>query len=207
MTFLIGFIGSGITIYWHFKMNYPHLQSMHSWFGILTWLMICFYISYIIYVYDNNQDLNERQRTDMVFAVRLFGIATLIIAGTTCLLGLNQLLSMTNIVTKNSTTLESSEIESLMMINNSSSIELNAATKLRSQANLLANSIAMFMILYIIIMMYIIVRLRYKPRGNVRRQRMERQIRQTIERAMLTIDPEDETRSNNNSPPLFSPPT
>ena len=180
---------------------------MHSWFGILTWLMICFYISYIIYVYDNNQDLNERQRTDMVFAVRLFGIATLIIAGTTCLLGLNQLLSMTNIVTKNSTTLESSEIESLMMINNSSSIELNAATKLRSQANLLANSIAMFMILYIIIMMYIIVRLRYKPRGNVRRQRMERQIRQTIERAMLTIDPEDETRSNNNSPPLFSSPT
>lgn len=182
-----------ITIYWHMNVKLPHLQSLHSWLGILTLIMLIFYFCYILYVYDN-QDITEQQRLDLVFTVRLFGLATLIIAGTTCLIGLNQIISMKIPLTTTTTTTSNSTSVTTKKQPPRYAIEKNYTTYFkeetyRSETILIANIMAILIIVYITIMMYMIIKFRQKPlTGNIFRQQMERQLRETIEHTMFTID-------------------
>ncbi|KAH9423192.1 hypothetical protein DERP_003469 [Dermatophagoides pteronyssinus] len=191
--FSLDIIGLMITIYWHMNVKLPHLQSLHSWLGILTLIMLIFYFCYILYVYDN-QDITEQQRLDLVFTVRLFGLATLIIAGTTCLIGLNQIISMKIPLTTTTTTTSNSTSVTTKKQPPRYAIEKNYTTYFkeetyRSETILIANIMAILIIVYITIMMYMIIKFRQKPlTGNIFRQQMERQLRETIEHTMFTID-------------------
>ncbi|OTF72849.1 hypothetical protein BLA29_004809 [Euroglyphus maynei] len=143
----------------------------------MTWLFLLTYLIYGFNVYVSNVN-DDRHRVRMVHYLRMIGIATLLMAGATCLLGISQnfivhsMIKFTPIDKQNAT--ESIDDQTIF------------------QANLIGNTIGMFLLCYILSMIYLMARMRYEPWSMRKREQIEKQLRATIEKAMAKLEAEED---------------
>ncbi|KAH9423341.1 hypothetical protein DERP_003620, partial [Dermatophagoides pteronyssinus] len=182
----MGCIGSIITFYWHSENEYVHFYSLHSWLGIITWIFLITYFFYGFNVYITNID-DDRRRVRMIQHLRFIGIATLLMAGATCLLGISQNLIVRSMMKTPPPPISpegSSIIPPAATTNNETSIDDQSIF----QANLIGNTIGMFLFCYILSMIYLMARMRYEPWSMRKREQIEKQLRATVEKAMARLE-------------------
>ncbi|KAJ6216048.1 hypothetical protein RDWZM_010548 [Blomia tropicalis] len=83
------FLGSLSVLYFHHEAKIPHFYSLHSWLGILTWTLFLGQFSggFIAFMYPG---ASYSIRSMMMPFHRFAGVATFVLASATCLTGLNE---------------------------------------------------------------------------------------------------------------------
>ena len=170
-----------------------HLQTMHSWFGLITILIFTLYCIGNFYLFfkqiplqtNKNNFLRPKKRqkflkklNQLLLLVRLLGLGCLIMAMITSILGLNQYEDFYNGFQKSSSSL--------------SDIEYNTSNP--SSPKLLTNIVAIFLIIYCGFMSYLIARQRYRSSESIE---FEQQVEQAVERAMKKMDAKGAFKSKN----------
>ncbi|XP_075590568.1 uncharacterized protein LOC124490909 isoform X2 [Dermatophagoides farinae] len=170
-TLVLQLTGTFITIYWHAKKEKSHMQSMHSWFGLMTIILFLTYLAGNIYLYSRHEPKkeNERQKflnriSKSIFYVRMIGLGCLVMASITCLLGLNQFEDIFNGIP--------SDLE-------------HSTTGNPSSPRLLTNIASIFLIIYVGFMAYLIARQRYRSSETIE---FEKQVQMAVDNAMQQMD-------------------
>nr|XP_027194472.1 uncharacterized protein LOC113789174 [Dermatophagoides pteronyssinus] len=194
ITILTLLLISFIIIYkWHIMKRKIHLQTMHSWFGLITILIFTLYCIGNFYLFfkqiplqtNKNNFLRPKKRqkflkklNQLLLLVRLLGLGCLIMAMITSIIGLNQYEDFYNGFQKSSSSL--------------SDIEYNTSNP--SSPKLLTNIVAIFLIIYCGFMSYLIARQRYRSSESIE---FEQQVEQAVERAMKKMDAKGAFKSKN----------
>ncbi|OTF72660.1 hypothetical protein BLA29_003634 [Euroglyphus maynei] len=162
--------GALAIVSWHFKKGEPHMQTMHSWFGVMTIISFLFYMAGNLYLYTRHEPKKDSERQKFlnrinksILYVRMIGLGCLVMAMITSLLGLNQ---FEDVFTGKSADIEYS-------------------TSNPSSPRLLINIAAIFLIIYVGFMAYLTARQRYRSFESIE---FEQQVQMAVDHAMQQME-------------------